>query len=104
MHTPIGCLVFQSVHDWLKNTKPAGDWLTGWVDCTHTAEGSGLDILGDNAEDHVLVASPHHHFQRFVPLYDSADITGRGDWLAVDADDDVFLLQASTVTKKESKG
>lgn len=62
---------------------------------------SRLDLLGDDAEDDVLVASPHHRPQRVVPLYGGAHVAGRGDSLAVDADDDVALLQAGSVTKQE---
>lgn len=65
---------------------------------------SRLTLLGDDGEDDVLVASSHHRSQRLVPFYGGADVTGRGDSLAVDADDDVTLLQASPGNKKEVKG
>lgn len=68
-----------------------------------SAERSRVDLLGDDGEDGILVASPHHHSKRVVPLYGSADVAGRGDSFAVDADDDITLLQAGSVTKKEKK-
>lgn len=65
-----------------------------------SAERSRFNLLWDDGEDDVLVASPHHRPQRVVPLYGGANVTGRGDSLAIDADDDITLLQASSVAKK----
>lgn len=78
------------------------DWSSSWL-LAHSAEGSRLDLLRDDGEDDILVASPYHRSQRLISLYGGADVTGRGDSLAIDADDDVTLLQASSVTKKEER-
>lgn len=67
------------------------------------AEGSRVDLLWDDGQDDVLVSSPHHRPQRLVPLYGGADVTGRGDLLAIYADDDITLLQARSVAKKEER-
>lgn len=67
----------------------------------HSAERSRLDLLRHDGEDDVLIASPYHRSQRLISLYGGADVTGRGDSLAIDADDDITLQQASSVTKKE---
>lgn len=102
---PIGCLVFQSVHNWLKNTESQlGIGRLSRLSILIVAqspERSRLNLLGDDVEDDVLVASPHHCSQCVVPLYGGAYITGRGDSLAIDTDDDIALLQASSVTKQE---
>lgn len=58
---------------------------------------SRLDFLGDNGEDDVLVSPPHHSPQRLISLDGGTHVTGRGDWLAIDADDDITLLQAGAV-------
>lgn len=64
---------------------------------------SRLDLFGDDGEDDVLVASSHHRPQRLLPLYGGADVVGRGDPLAVDADDDVALLQTRPGNDKSQK-
>ena len=64
---------------------------------------SRLDLLWDDGQDDVLVSSPHHRSQRLVPLDGGAHVTGRGDPLVVDADDDITLLQASAVIQKEER-
>lgn len=58
---------------------------------------SRVDLIWDDGEDDVLVPSPDHHPQRLVPLDGAADVAGRGDALAVDGDDDVTLLQTTSV-------
>lgn len=58
---------------------------------------SRLDLLRDDVEDDVLIASPHHSPKCFVPLDGGAHVTGSGDWLAVNADDDVTLPEAGSV-------
>lgn len=79
------------------------DWSGCRVDrlLARPAERSRVDLLGDDGEDDVLVASPHHRPQRLVPLDGGADVAGRSDALAVDADDDVALLQAGSVAEKQ---
>lgn len=94
---PIGFLVFQSVHDWLKNTE--SQLGIGWL-VVQSAVRSRLNLLWDDGEDDVLIASSHHCSQPLVPFYGIADITGRGDLLTIDADDDISLLQASSGTEK----
>ena len=68
--------------------------------CSAAAQRSRVDLLGDDGEDDVLVAAPHHRPQFIVPPDGGADVAGRGDPLAVDADDDVALLQAGPVQGK----
>lgn len=68
------------------------------------AERSRVNVLGDDGEHDVLVPPPDHHSQRVVPLDRAADITGRGDSLAVDGDYDVTLLQATSVERREELG
>lgn len=65
---------------------------------------SRLNLLRGDGEDDVLVASSHYRLQRLVLFYGSADVAGGGDWLAIDADDDVRLLQASSDTETEIRG
>lgn len=90
---PIGALVFQSVHDWLKNTESQLG-----IGClaVQSAVRSRLNFFGDDSEDDVLVASSHHCSQCLITFYGVADVAGRGDSLTVDADDDVGLLQPSS--------
>lgn len=64
------------------------------------AERSRVNVLGDDGEHDVLVPPPDHHSQRVVPLDRAADITGRGDSLAVDGDYDITLLQATSVEER----
>lgn len=75
----------------------------GWL-VVQSAVWSRLNLLWDDSEDDVLVASSHHCLQRLVPFYGVADVAGRGDLLAIDADDDISLLQASSGTEKEMRG
>lgn len=101
-HTLIGCLAFQSVHNWLGNTESQlgiGRLVSELNVCSFSW--SRLDLLGNDGEDGVLVASSHHRSQRLLTLYGGADITGRGDPLAIDADDDVTFTQTSSVTQKD---
>lgn len=72
------------------------------IDCLLIlAATSRLDLLRDDGEHDVLVASPHHCSQRLVLLDGAADVAGRGDSLAIDGDDDISLLQASAVSERE---
>lgn len=66
-----------------------------------SAETSCFNFLRNDGEDHVLVASPHHCPQDVARSYNVADIAGRGDLLAVDADDDVSLLESRSVAQEE---
>lgn len=58
---------------------------------------SRLNLLRDDGEDDVLVAPPHHSPQRLVPLDGGAHVTGRSDWVAVNADDDITFPEAGSV-------
>lgn len=99
--------------NWLLPRSPKCSWCCekrvepAWVALRVLVSRSRLDFLGDNGEDDVLVAPPHHSPQRVIPLDGGTHVTGRVDWLAIDADDDITLLQASTVatemTEKTNK-
>lgn len=67
-------------------------------DATRRDERSRFDLLGNDGEHDVLVSAPHHHAQCVVLFDGGADVGGRRDSLAVDADDDVTFLQTSAVT------
>lgn len=62
---------------------------------------SRVDLFGDDGDDDVLIPTPHHQPQAVVPLDGTADVTGRGDALPIDADDDITLLQAPSGTRNE---
>lgn len=66
-----------------------------------SGETSGFHFLRNDGEDHVLVASPHHCPQDVARSDDLADVAGRGDLLAVDADDDVSVLESRSVAREE---
>lgn len=66
-----------------------------------SGETSWFHFLRNDGEDHVLVASPHHCPQDAARSDNLADVAGRGDLLAVDADDDVSVLESRSVTHEE---
>lgn len=59
---------------------------------------SRLNLLRDDGDDDVLVSPPHQSPQCFVLLDGSTNVTGRSDWFAVNADDDITLPESSSVT------
>lgn len=66
---------------------------------------SRLNLLRNDGDDDVLVAPPHHRPQCFVPLDGGAHVTGRSDWFAVNANDDITLPEAgSGATEIRGKG
>lgn len=66
-----------------------------------SGETSWFHFLRNDGEDHVLVASPHHCPQDVARSDNLADVAGRGDLLAVDADDDVSVLESRSVAREE---
>lgn len=82
------------VFDWLKKRLEPARIVSG---LSVEVKRSRLNLLGDDGEDDVLVAPPHHSPQRLVPLDGDAHVSGRSDRFAVNADDDITLPEAGSV-------
>lgn len=64
---------------------------------------SRVNLLRNDGEDGILVATAHHQSQGPVPLDGAADFSGGRNALPVNADDDVMLLQAAPETAKKER-